>query len=471
MAFPPFTHSRHSRLASHSTPGPRAEPTPATRPPSARPHTHRRPRSRPRGRRDPPAPVPAYRPSASSPATVQSIPVSGNVGQSYYLQLRIDPLAPESAEELLKALVGEDRTLDPLRQVLIARTEGNPFFLEESVRSLVETQVLVGERGTYRLTKAPEGDRRGYFVGPRLLLSGRPVTHRYGHFYWCNGEADGLEAIRAVVRQLVAEGADHIKIMASGGATAGNIPYYASYTAEELRVAVETAHGLGRLTTAHCRAKQSMINALEAGLDCIEYGEFLVPGDIVEYGAGVSSSGIMQYDPHVTERILTQGTFVSFTFQAGGYDSLVELRAKRASDRLSPAEERRREALERYYEMKLGIFASLLADGMLPRLVVSSDAGPFDCEFGRMHYGMELAVAGGMTPLQAIEAATSVAARACGVAELTGSLEPAKEADLLVVNGNALDDVRCLADVAAVYKGGLKVGVLPPNALLPPRPA
>jgi imidazolonepropionase-like amidohydrolase len=63
-----------------------------------------------------------------------------------------------------------------------------------------------------------------------------------------------------------------------------------------------------------------------------------------------------------------------------------------------------------------------------------------------------------------------VAARACGVAELTGTLEPAKEADLLVVRGNALDDIRRMADVAAVYKGGVKVGVLPPNALLPSQP-
>ena len=84
-----------------------------------------------------------------------------------------------------------------------------------------------------------------------------------------------------------------------------------------------------------------------------------------------------------------------------------------------------------------------------------------------MHYGMELAVQGGMSPLQAIEAATSLAARACGVAELTGTLAPGKEADLLVVQGNALDDIRHVAHVAAVYKGGLKVGVLPPNALLP----
>jgi imidazolonepropionase-like amidohydrolase len=312
-----------------------------------------------------------------------------------------------------------------------------------------------------------EAINRGYFVGPRLLLSGRPVTHRHGHFYWCNGVADGLEAIRATVRQLVAEGADHIKIMASGGATAGNIPYYASYGVEELRVAVDTAHGLGRLTTAHCRAKQSMLNALDAGLDCIEHAEFLVPGQVVEYGGGVSSSGIMEYDPRVTERLLRQETFVSFTFQAGGYDSLMELRAKQETDRLTRTETARRDALEAYYEMKLGIFGRLLQDGMRPQLVVSSDAGPFDCEFGRMHYGLELAVQAGMSPLQAIEAATAAAARACGVAAITGTVEVGKEADLLVVHGNPLEDVRRMADVAAVYKGGLKVGRLPPNALVP----
>jgi len=77
-------------------------------------------------------------------------------GKTYYTQLRIDPLRPESAEELLTALLGEDRTLEPLKQVLIERTEGNPFFLEESVQTLVETQVLAGQRGGYRLERAPE---------------------------------------------------------------------------------------------------------------------------------------------------------------------------------------------------------------------------------------------------------------------------------------------------------------------------
>ena len=74
-------------------------------------------------------------------------------GKTYYTQLRLDPLPPVSAEELLQALLGNDPSFEPLKQLLIARTEGNPFFLEESVRALVETGVLVGEPGAYRLVK------------------------------------------------------------------------------------------------------------------------------------------------------------------------------------------------------------------------------------------------------------------------------------------------------------------------------
>jgi class 3 adenylate cyclase/tetratricopeptide (TPR) repeat protein len=70
--------------------------------------------------------------------------------KTYYQQLRLDPLPPASAEELLDALLGDDSSFYPLRHPLIERTEGNPFFLEESVRTLVETGALVGERGAYR---------------------------------------------------------------------------------------------------------------------------------------------------------------------------------------------------------------------------------------------------------------------------------------------------------------------------------
>ncbi|HET9490061.1 MAG TPA: adenylate/guanylate cyclase domain-containing protein [Methylomirabilota bacterium] len=70
-----------------------------------------------------------------------------------YTQLRLDPLPPETAEQLLGALLGPDASLDPLKRALIARAEGNPFFLEESVRAVVETGCLLGERGAYRLAR------------------------------------------------------------------------------------------------------------------------------------------------------------------------------------------------------------------------------------------------------------------------------------------------------------------------------
>jgi tetratricopeptide (TPR) repeat protein len=74
--------------------------------------------------------------------------------KTYYTQLRLDPLPPASAVEILQALLGQDPSVAPLTPLLIARTQGNPFFLEESVRTLVETGVLVGERGAYHLAKS-----------------------------------------------------------------------------------------------------------------------------------------------------------------------------------------------------------------------------------------------------------------------------------------------------------------------------
>jgi class 3 adenylate cyclase/tetratricopeptide (TPR) repeat protein len=74
--------------------------------------------------------------------------------KTYYRQLRIDPLPPESADVLLQGLLGDDPSVRPLKRLLIERTEGNPLFLEESVRTLVETRAFVGEPGAYRLTRS-----------------------------------------------------------------------------------------------------------------------------------------------------------------------------------------------------------------------------------------------------------------------------------------------------------------------------
>ena len=80
----------------------------------------------------------------------------GWANKTYYTQLRLDPLPPESAGEILNSVLGNDHGLQSLKELLIERTEGNPFFLEESVRTLVETKVLAGERGNYHLEKKVE---------------------------------------------------------------------------------------------------------------------------------------------------------------------------------------------------------------------------------------------------------------------------------------------------------------------------
>jgi class 3 adenylate cyclase/predicted ATPase len=77
-------------------------------------------------------------------------------GKTYYTQRRIDPLPPESAEELLAGLLGDDAGLGPLKRMLIVRTGGNPFFLEESIRTLIEVEALTGTPGAYRVTKGVE---------------------------------------------------------------------------------------------------------------------------------------------------------------------------------------------------------------------------------------------------------------------------------------------------------------------------
>ena len=111
--------------------------------------------------------------------------------KTYYTQLRLDPLPLAHAEELLHGLLGEHPALEPLIQLLIARTEGNPFFLEESVRTLVETGVLIGERGAYHLAQAlptiagadDRADGAGGAYRPPAARREAPAAHGGGHRY------------------------------------------------------------------------------------------------------------------------------------------------------------------------------------------------------------------------------------------------------------------------------------------------
>ena len=287
---------------------------------------------------------------------------------------------------------------------------------------------------------------RGLIPGPRLLVSGRPVTQPGGHFHWCNGTADGPDEIARAVKGLAADGADLIKIMASGGGTRGTDPAKATYTVGELASAVQTAHGLGLPTTAHCRASESMGRAIEAGLDCMEHGEF------------IAADGTRRFDAGLASRLADSGMYLSPTLQANGWDTIVRLRGVREARDLTPDERRALAIAERETETSLDQARRLAGLGLAPRIIAGTDAGCFDFSFGHIDYCLELMVAAGLTPMQALLSATSVAATACGVGDRVGTIEPGKRADIVVLAASPLDDISAVSRVLAVYQDGERAG-------------
>ena len=147
---------------------------------------------------------------------------------------------------------------------------------------------------------------------------------------------NGEEEIRKSVRRLIHEGADYIKIMASGGGTRGTVPGKASYTEEELHAAVHEAHHYDRTTAAHCRASQSMKRAVQAGIDLIEHAEFLDPDDE------------MRFDPEIAAMMEESRIWISPALQAWTkYPRIVALRNQRDLGSLSHDGEQELDALER----------------------------------------------------------------------------------------------------------------------------
>jgi len=317
--------------------------------------------------------------------------------------------------------------------------------LELHLRSGVTTLRDNGARNQIAFA-LKEGLRRGYIRGPRLLASGRSITCSGGHFHICNAVADGPDALRREVRKLVHEGADFIKVMATGGGTARTLPGYASYSEEELKVVVEEAHRFGKLTDAHTRARAGMINAARARIDCVEHVEFLDP-DMVA-----------RYDPRVADMLLEAGTYLSPTLQASiGYATMVRLKQKQEREPLSASELEALRRCERAMEIRLDVLRRLLDAGFAGRLIAGTDAGCGELAFGHLQYDIELMAAGGMSNVQAVKTATSDAARALGIDHLVGSIAPGKEADFLVVEGDPLSSIADLSRVVAVIQAGRRV--------------
>jgi imidazolonepropionase-like amidohydrolase len=287
------------------------------------------------------------------------------------------------------------------------------------------------------------GVRQGLALAPRLLLSGRPVTVSGGHFWWCNQEADGVEGVRKAVRQLVRDGADFIKIMASGGGSAGTDPRRPSYSVEELRAIVDEAHSLGKPTTAHCIATQSIVNALDAGVDSIEHATFIDP------------DGEYRFNPRIAERIAEQRVLVSPTVQTGYRKRERLLAIIERGHPLTPEEKIRLEALHIKCEKQVEFLGRLWSEWEVP-IVAGTDSIQ---TFGDYCLGLELQGQAGMDPSDVIQSATSVAAQAIGLDHLVGTIEAGKEADLIVTDQDPLRDIRALRSMRMVMQKGT---VIPP---------
>lgn len=291
-----------------------------------------------------------------------------------------------------------------------------------------------------------EGLGRGYIPGPRMLVSGRPITCTGGHFHFCNETADGPDEIRRSVRRLVHEGADYIKIMASGGGTRGTIPGKATYTEAELHAAVHETHHFGRTTAAHCRARESMVNAVKAGIDLMEHAEFLDPDDE------------MRFDPHLAEMMAESGIWISPTLQAWTkYPRIVELRNNRDLGTLSHEGEQQLHHLEARAEGRLEVMRKLMEYDVKDRVLPGTDAGVGILAFGHLDYDLELLTQVGFTPAEALLSAMRISSEAIGLADEIGTIEKGKVADLVAFQGDPTEDIKATSQAVAVFQAGTRI--------------
>jgi imidazolonepropionase-like amidohydrolase len=279
-----------------------------------------------------------------------------------------------------------------------------------------------------------EAAHAGFFLSPRLHVSGRPLTITGGHFWWCNEEADGVDGVRVATRQLLKEGADFIKIMASGGGTRGTDASRASFTVEEMAAAVAEAHQVGKKTTAHCLAAESVGRAVDAGLDQVEHFNFMHP------------DGSRVFDDAVAERILERGIVLSPTIQTG-YRQIERLQERGSA--LTPQERKQLDGNLHKLDTKLEFIRRFHEMGA--PIVAGTDAIQ---EFGDYAIGLELLNRAGLSPMDVVVAATSGAAQAMGVENEVGTLRPGMAADLVYLDGDPLSDIRAFARVLGVVLGG-----------------
>src|SRR5882724_2464302 len=287
---------------------------------------------------------------------------------------------------------------------------------------------------------------QGLIAGPRLVLGLQivsptggigdrvsPSGHQASGHSCCGSYdpllprsiANGPDEVRDVVRTIVRAGADVIKTATTGGASsrAGHGPRDAAFSLEEMQALVAESHALGRRVMCHALGGPGLRTALAAGVDSIEHGCYL------------------DEEPELMARMAAQGTFFVPTLTVYVYH------------RESPSPHVRARATELHAHHVASVRRAL-------ELGVPIAAGTDAGGHGHPKNAMELQylVDAGLTPMQALRSATQWAARCLGLERELGTIEKGRLADMVVVNGNPLDDVKVLLDstrIELVLKGAV----------------
>jgi len=296
-----------------------------------------------------------------------------------------------------------------------------------------------------------EGLALGIVEGPRVLVSGPPLTVKLGHLWYMGGETVGVDAVRSRVVELVDQGADFIKVAASGGSTSTSDPYSAAYSVEELSAIVDEAHNRDRTVLAHCRCTDAINVALDAGVDTILHCAFY------------DNDGSYRFDQKTADRLAISEVWLNPTMGLGNAnrERLIKIKAERE---LTPDEEDRLERSTVSGANSLAQFSALVTAGV--KLVGGSDCGWSYYPFGDFQGEIMSLHKAGLSPLEAIYAGTRSPAAALCKLDTIGTVETGKEADLLIVNGDPSQDLECLRDVVAVFKGGSRVATAKERAVL-----
>jgi imidazolonepropionase-like amidohydrolase len=274
---------------------------------------------------------------------------------------------------------------------------------------------------------------RGLILGPRLKIS-VVILSQFGghndhteaaginsHFPWLqsipSGICDGVDECRKKTREVIRAGADWVKIATTGGVgTPIGGPLIRQFSPEEVQVIVDTAHAAGKPVMSHAYGGEGVKICVDAGVDSIEHGAVL--------------------DDVLIEQMVKQGTWLVPTFTV--LRRIVAISEQNSQALPSYMLPKARMLLEHQGES----FRKSLQAGM--KIALGTDGGGFG--HGQNAGELRYLVEAGMTPMQALVAATSMATACMGLGDVTGLLQAGRLADFLVVDGNPLDDVRILED-------------------------